>query len=107
MSVRLRDLFDEMSEEEFDEMIEEELETYIEDSVETFFRPLINQYEKEETYKNVYLNKYEVYNLIKNLADSSEPMVSAPTYDYYDINAGLLLEKIASMDGVMLEESDE
>ena len=94
MSIRLRDLFDEMSEDDF------------KDSVETFFRPLINQYEKEETYKNVYLNKYEVYNLIKNLADSSEPMVSAPTYDYYDINAGLLLEKIASMDGVMLEESE-
>ena len=94
MGIRLRDLFDEMSEEE------------CQDSVETFFRHLINQYEKEETYKNVYLNKYEVYYLIKNLANRSEPMVSAPTYDYYDINAGLLLEKIASMDGVMLEESE-
>ena len=43
---------------------------------------------------------------MKNLTDNSEPMVSAPTYDYYDINVGLLLEKIASMDSVMLEESE-
>lgn len=99
MSIILDDLFDEMS--------EEELKTYFKESAEKIFRPIIEQYEKEETYKDVYLNKYEVYKLVKDLADSSEPMVSAPTYDYYEINAGLLLEKIADMDGVAMELEEE
>ena len=100
MEIRIRDLFDDIS--------EEELEDFLKDSAETIFRPFINQYEEEEeTYRDVYLNKYEVYSLIKDLANSSEPMVSAPTYDYYEINAEILLEKIASMDGVMLEEMEE
>lgn len=99
MGIRIRDLFDGLS--------EEGLEAFFKETTEEFFEPLINQYEEEETYKDVYLNKYEVYSLIKYLADSSEPMVSAPTYDYYEINAGLLLEKIKKMDGVTLEEEEE
>lgn len=92
----------------FDEMNEEELKAYFKESAETNFRPIIEQYEKEETYKDVYLNKYEVYKLIKDLADSSEPMVSAPTYDYYEINASILLESIGDMSGTTrkYEKSD-
>lgn len=99
MSIKLNDLFDSMG--------EDELNVYFKETAKAILEPFIEEYEKEESYKSIYLNKYEVYKLIKYLADSSEPMVSALTYDYYEINAGLLLKEIVDMDGVTLEELEE
>lgn len=64
-----------------------------EKSVEEFFAPFIEEAKREDEYEKVYLNKLDVILLIKRLASESEPMVSAPSYDYYSINAGLLLDE--------------
>lgn len=81
----------------FDEMGSEEIEELANVFIEQYLTPIIERAELEESYKDVYLNKYEVFQAIKKLARKSAPMVSAQTYYDCRVNAGDVLEEIGEL----------
>lgn len=64
------------------------------EDIKKFLQPYIEIAKMDEKSSTQYLNKLDVIQLIRDLADASEPMVSAPSYDYYRINASDTLEAL-------------
>lgn len=96
-----------MGEKLSDHISEEEFEEWAKEVVEDLDYFLEMQAKEEEEQKETYLNKYEVIQLIKELAEASEPMVSAPTYGYYEINAGTVLDELSRLKTYKgMEETD-
>lgn len=69
-----------------------------EEDVKRFLQPYIDLAEYDNKANEQYLNKLDVIQMIRDLASASEPMVSAPSYDYYNINAGDILTAIDELE---------
>lgn len=81
-----------------DNMDDEELKEFTDSFFEQYVYSLEEQKKLEETYKDVYLNKYDVFQAIKKLAKKSAPMVSAQNYYGYIVSAGDVLDELEELE---------
>lgn len=68
-----------------------------EKDIKEFLNPLTEQSKRDTQPSEQYINKLELIQLIRRVADESEPMVSSSTYHHYEVNAGKILERVEQL----------